>query len=791
MSGERPLFLVVDVDGLVAIGVDESEIALTPEAAATLGSPAVDSVDVDGQIARPVPGSVITIECPVVLAVTDDGVEAWSAVAGRRIPVDGGQLEAMTRAGSGVAASSPLGARLAPLVHAGVLVAVDPVDHDQHVPGYLRQNAADPSAEVVMAPGPAGLVPLYSSCPSHISGVPLALGMLVASIAAHDGGRLSSTFDIRPVRRLASTIAAEVAEHPVASVSLHSNYMWSVDENLALAAEIAATAPGSISIHGGPSTPKYPADVDAFFDAHPAVDVLVLGEGEATVVEVLDRLCAGLDVDAVAGVPGTVVRRSDGVIQWGPERDRLADLAALPSPFLTGVFDHLDGGLLDMMPVETNRGCPYGCTFCDWGSATMSRIRQFPLDRVFAELEWIASRGVATVFIADANFGIVPRDLEIARRLVELRQRYGAPRMVLVSFAKNQTLRAAEIVQTWIEGGIVTEGSIALQTSDAATLEVIDRRNIRVERYDELTDAFHRLHLPLAVDLMMGLPGSTLTSFAADLQRCVDRELTARIYPTIVLPNSPMNEPGYRTRHGIRIDSDGVVVGTDSYDDEDYDAMLRLRRVYRAGDHFGILRHVARWAQRDHGVAAVELYRRLLEVACDDPRRWPSLVWISRHLPRWTVPPAGWRPLLEEVRSLLTTVYGLPDDSAMATALAVQEAHLPWPDAQFPRVMEVQHDYVAWAQQLPSSAGHRPLRTFGSGAIEVDDPRGVCSRELSSHFRRHGHPDVDSVMMNEFWIADEWELDSPLTRRLPQVVAAELSRARRPDDTGTAPVIMT
>ena len=38
--------------------------------------------------------------------------------------------------------------------------------------------------------------------------------------------------------------------------------------------------------------------------------------------------------------------------------------------------------------METNRGCPYGCTFCDWGSATLSRVRKFDLDRVFAELEW-------------------------------------------------------------------------------------------------------------------------------------------------------------------------------------------------------------------------------------------------------------------------------------------------------------------------------------------------------------------------------------------------------------------
>ncbi len=73
-------------------------------------------------------------------------------------------------------------------------------------------------------------------------------------------------------------------------------------------------------------------------------------------------------------------------------RDRIADLDSLPSPVLTGLFDGFipAGGERAGLILETNRGCPYGCTFCDWGSATLSRIRQFDLDRVFAELDWCA-----------------------------------------------------------------------------------------------------------------------------------------------------------------------------------------------------------------------------------------------------------------------------------------------------------------------------------------------------------------------------------------------------------------
>jgi len=602
--------------------------------------------------------------------------------------------------------------------------------------------------------------------------------MLAASLAAHDGGRLLADFDVRPVRREAGSIESSVRADPRPALVLFSNYLWSMPENLVLSARVKELAPGSVTVHGGPSTPKYPGDVATFLADHRDVDILVLGEGEVTIVEVVERLGRALDVDAVAGTAGTVVRTSSGEIVTGPARDRVADLGTLPSAYLSGVFDHLDGGALDMMPVETNRGCPYGCTFCDWGSATMSRVRQFPMERVAAELEWIARRGVGTLFIADANFGILPRDLEIAERLVELKREYGAPHTVLVSFAKNQTLRAAEIVRTWIDAGIVTEGSIALQTSDEQTLHTIRRKNIGVDRYDELTDEFRRLRLPLAVDLMMGLPGATVESFRADLQRCIDRELTARIYPTTVLPNSPMNDPEYRREHEIGTNDDDVVVSTATYDLADYDAMLRLRRVYRAADHFGILRHLARWAQFDHGVEASAFYATVADLVRSEPRRFPSLTWMGRHLAEWTVPPPGWAALLDEARRVLVGRHGVPDDAALATALAVQEAHLPWPGREYPVVRGLAHDYVAWFEQLhssPNGVAHRPLAVFGAGTLVVEDPRGVCTDAAPSHFRHHSGPQVDSVIRNDFWIADDWELASPVARSLPQVLADQLT----------------
>ena len=121
----------------------------------------------------------------------------------------------------------------------------------------------------------------------------------------------------------------------------------------------------------------------------------------------------------------------------------------IPSPYLTGLFDNYGDAPVTSITIETNRGCPYGCTFCDWGSATMSRIRKFDLDRVFAELEWAAQRGIAGIGFADANFGILERDVAIAEKVAELKATYGFPLHCATNYAKNTVKHLNKIVSTW------------------------------------------------------------------------------------------------------------------------------------------------------------------------------------------------------------------------------------------------------------------------------------------------------------------------------------------------------
>ena len=619
------------------------------------------------------------------------------------------------------------------------------------------------------------VVPIHN----HGVHVPLGLGMILAYAGVHDEGRLLERYQLRPDWTAANRPASELA--PAPGVFLFSNYIWSIDANLARSAAIKAHSPGSVTIHGGPETPKYDGDVEAFFAANPHVDVAIHGEGEVTTAEVLGALAdvigsEPLDLSALAEVPGLSYRDGDRVVRTG-DRERLADLNVIPSPFLSGLFDAYGGMPGLNVTLETNRGCPYGCTFCDWGTVTMARIRKFDLDRVMAELDWCATHEALTIGLADANFGIFERDVDIAQHMVELNGEHGFPRGVGASYAKNTIKHLEKIVTKWVDAGIATIGVLSLQTMDPGTLTAVKRSNIKTEKYDELARQFRKRNLPLYIDLMMALPGSTLASFADDLQGCIDRDVQAKLHSTVVLVNSPMNDPAYRAEYGIEVrgqdEGDGPdgarpvgsrgLVATSSMSRAEYADMFRVRSLYLICENFGVLRHVARYVRHETGEREIDLYLRMREAALAEPWRWPALDFLVNSVDQLMASPASWQLLLDEVRDFILSTTAVPDDSALATVLEVQHAVLPAPGRSFPVELDMEHDVVAWHQQmleakdlsLDWTAEVPHLRDLPPARMVVQDPRHIGDSLLGGN--------LDSAML------ESWELDSPIARPLPAI----------------------
>lgn len=656
-----------------------------------------------------------------------------------------------------------------------------------------------------MDDGGPGRIPVYALW-HRIYGPQLGLGMVTAAARAHEGGALTRTFEIRRPE-LETTIREDIGHRPGRAVLLLSNFIWTIEDNLRVARDLVAIDPDLVVVHGGPSTPRHKGDVERFLsDYRDIAHILVRGEGEGTIGEVLAAIAAGdaatwpLLLSSVKGI--SFLDPESGSVVTTSDRPRTADPGALVSPYLTGEFDHIDFfGSTVPMALETNRGCPYSCTYCDWGSATNSRIRSFPMDRVRAEIDWLAARGIRCVMITDANFGIHSRDEETARYLVEARARTGAFSTVYWHPTKNTTKRLIPILTTLREGGILSDLSIGLQTVDEATLEAVGRSNISTDRLLDLAREMRRASLPLTADLMLGLPGQTRESYRRDLQLAFDEEMSPRTWITLALPNAPMNDPSYRDDWGVRIGDNGSVVETSTCSQDDVEAMLRLRQLFMAADVYGTLRHLLRWLQWDHDVLATVVLERISTLAIEDPFRYPALTWLVECFDRHPVPMSGWTEMYEQVAAFVVDEYGVGDDSALGCVLAVQQALMPWPGRVFPHVVDLEHDYVSYYHEavaplywdVPTEHHDRlPLRSWGPARLDIaGDPTEVGRQGMNLV----GDPRTDFVGASyNIVTTTSHEVDSPLLRLLPEVIRrfdpvriAELTSQRLAAPTSRAP----
>ncbi len=601
---------------------------------------------------------------------------------------------------------------------------------------------------------------------------PAALGFLLGFAREHESGRLQQHYDLHPQLLMDARMVEQYAER--GGIFLFSNYIWNHRENLALSARIKKINPFAVTVHGGPDTPGYPEDCERHLREAPHVDVAVRGEGELTFAEVLSALVGHVgrgapDFSPLRDVSGVAFLLNDEFVRT-PDRPRIADLDTIPSPILAGLFDpFIQAGPGTAIVLESNRGCPFGCTFCDWGSATRSKIRKFDLDRVYAELEWCARNEVWSCVLADANFGIFPRDVEIAEKIAALKRQHGYPGFFGTNYTKNGTRNLSKIIETLSDVGILAEGKISLQTHDTSTLVTIRRKNIKLSSYDELGREFEKRKLPMSVELMMGLPGSTVDSLLRDLQDCIDRDVRAHVYSTVLLANSPMNDPEYRAEQGIVAKPGEEIREARTFTREDWQSMVRLSRAYLLFDFFGVLRQLATYVRAETGVTEVEFYDAVVRASREQRGRWPMLAATLEITPSHMIPPAGWRPFLDDVVDFAVSSLGVPNDAALDSAATAQLALLPARERTFPARHELPHDYVAWHAAVRRERSEERvgweqrvprLRSLPPGVLTVTDPNGVCNDPTSG------------TMLSRNMQAGIWELGSNLARNFVRANAS-------------------
>lgn len=604
----------------------------------------------------------------------------------------------------------------------------------------------------------------------------LALGMLAGYLRKVQSGgglqsyRIGRLFPAGLRAQPAASVLKKLSTLNAPAVCLFSSYVWNHDTNIEVATAVKQSAPQTLIIFGGPHVPKYEGETEQFLRDNPFIDIAVLGEGEVALSEILATLEArpGLGLGALEEVNG-IVFKSDGEVTRTGARERLKDIGVLPSPYLGGELGDWFTGY-SVAVVETNRGCPYGCTYCDWGSATLSKVTKFTPERVIAEVEFMAQRKSEAIFIADANFGMLEQDIEIAEGIVAIHARYGYPKRIMTNFAKNGGRRLMRVIQILHEGGLLPVGIIALQTTDPVVLKAIARDNIKTDSYEKLMAYFNSANIPMASDLMVGLPGQTTESFARDLQFCFDWKVSASANYTSMMPNAPMAERSYREKYALAVDENDMIVSSNSFDATDMDYMKNLYMAYLFHVKFSVLKYILYYLQLEHRLPAIAFLRVWMESASSGDSRlpvshrvvteifdhgkhtdWAMLTWRENADFLFNDIDAYYREILDFARDRFDVEI---PESERETLISVQQAVMPRVGRRYPYLIETRHDFGNYIRQLIAAVStetlnehFRPLATFPPGAITVD---GEAEFIESNNFLETGSH------------ADAWELPSEI-----------------------------
>jgi 2-(S-pantetheinyl)-carbapenam-3-carboxylate methyltransferase len=368
--------------------------------------------------------------------------------------------------------------------------------------------------------------------------LPYSIGLLQAYAVRHAADRHEF---VPPVfTRVAVAEAVERLEG--CDLVGFSSYVWNARLSLRIAEELKRAQPETRIVFGGPHVPDR---AESWLRAHPFVDVAVHGEGERTFTAILD----GAEPDGASWLRG-------GEFHHRPKAPRIADMSTIPSPYLDGTFAPLleaHPGERWVMMWETNRGCPFSCSFCDWGSATQSKVFRFEDERLHAEIDWMGRNGIGFVWVCDANYGMLRRDYELVEALAASRERTGLPISLCVQNTKNATDRAYRIQKLLSESFHTQKVTLSMQSVNPGTLENIRRSNISSDSYRELQQRFARDGIYTYTDLILGLPGETYDDFADGISQVVadGQHNQLVIYNCSVLPNAELGDPAYLERFGL------------------------------------------------------------------------------------------------------------------------------------------------------------------------------------------------------------------------------------------------
>ena len=327
-----------------------------------------------------------------------------------------------------------------------------------------------------------------------------------------------------------------------------SNYSWNERLSHLFFKITKQLNPNVVTVMGGPNIRTDTEGIKAYLSLNKHLDYYILFEGEEPFANLVKQIL--IKDENHLPPPGCAALIQNKLYFKAVDTKKKSKQIDLPSPYLTGLLDEFlkDPNIIPLL--ETNRGCPFNCTYCTWGIAALSKVRQRSLETVFDEIDYVAKKSAKQVswIFCDANFGLLKRDVQIAVKLREITDKFGYPLNVTLWHSKNTGKRNIEIAKLIKD----SDGYIAIQSTDPVVLKNCGRGNIQLDDLKIQIDYYKKNSFEVTTDILIGLPGETSDSHLNTLSTAFDLGFE-KIHPYNIrmLPGSQYESSQDRIKYGI------------------------------------------------------------------------------------------------------------------------------------------------------------------------------------------------------------------------------------------------
>ncbi len=381
---------------------------------------------------------------------------------------------------------------------------------------------------------------------------PLAIANLATWTRAHFRGESP---EIRLFREPQDLKAA--LDEAMPDVLGVSNYAWNEELAYHFLGYAKGLNPDVLTVMGGPNYPLFESVQEEFLRALPNIDVYCAGntyEGEVAFLELIQRHAdAGLSRERLFESPvagNHWIHPTTQAFERGGPVERIRDLDDIPSPYAAGLMDpFLESGYFPLLQIV--RGCPFTCAFCNSGVTENSRTYAHSVENVKQDLLWLAERvkPETTLCLADDNFGMYPRDEEIADYIGHLQDTYGWPKYIRTTTGKNKVDRIIRVMRK-ARGALPM--TAAVQSMNPEVLKNIKRDNIKLETYQAIQKELDAQGMQSYGELILCLPGETKQTFMDAVEKLLDagaKRISA--HQLMLLHGAELSNPDSRERFGF------------------------------------------------------------------------------------------------------------------------------------------------------------------------------------------------------------------------------------------------